>query len=79
MGRHTCIICKRKREGKFMENVFSSNWACSMVYHWVGETCNENKDIERMKKIRDLIRELENIKFTVNHIPSHKGELKSWR
>ncbi len=71
--RHTCIICKRKREHKFMENVFGSSWACSMKFHWIGETCNQHSDIQKVRSIRASIRELEVIGFNVNFMPDQKN------
>jgi len=52
-----------------MQNVFGNSWACSMKFHWIGETCNQHSDIERIKDIRDSISKLEVIGFNVNFIP----------
>ena len=67
--RHTCIICKRKREEKFMQNVFGASWACCFIYHWVGGTCENHPDIERIKHIQSEIKKLEKVRFNNSFIP----------
>ena len=54
--RHTCIICKRKRNESRMINVFSNSWACEKYKH-LGN-CYCHSDIYIMKKIISLESEL---------------------
>ena len=54
--RHTCIICKRKRNESYMVNVFSSSWACEKSKYF--GNCYCHSDIYIMKKIILLNSEL---------------------
>ena len=64
MKRHTCIICKRKRNEIYMKNVFKSSWACKDSYHF--SVCSDHTDIRVIIKIFDLLKTLKHL--NVKHL-----------
>jgi hypothetical protein len=50
--RHTCIICKSKRNESKMINVFGSSWACK--YKSYAYYCSDHPDIDIMIEIRGV-------------------------
>lgn len=58
MKRHTCIICKRKRNETNMKKVFHSSWACTDKYYF--QYCCDNKEIYEAIAI---IKKLKTFKF----------------
>ena len=63
-NRHTCIICKRKRNEIFMKKVLSSSWVCTDAYYF--KVCSDNEEIRIAEKIRDDLKKLKFIK--IQHI-----------
>jgi len=59
MKRHTCIICKRKRNEMYMENVFYNSWACKDKYNF--KYCYCNKEIDEAKIIIDKLKTFKHI------------------
>ena len=58
--RHTCIICKAKRNESRMINVFGNSWACKIYgYQYY---CEDHSDIDIMIEIRRLVRSLKVLK-----------------
>ena len=53
MKRHTCIICKSKRNENYMINVFGNSWACEFdkKYRHISKPCYCHRDIVIMKKM----------------------------
>lgn len=66
--RHTCIICKKKRNQSKMNKVFKNSWACKdpLYYFSSMPSCSEHTDIVKVKKIIEDLEKLEIL--TINHI-----------
>ena len=70
MKRHTCIICKRKRNEFYMKKVLINSWACNDTYSsyrgFNFSPCCDNKEI---RIAENIIGELKEFKYlNVRHI-----------